>query len=104
MKKAKSLTCPNCGANISSVEISNPTVICPQCKQVVSNPLYEQETDIAVNVIPQDYDRKQFLLKIVEDLENDKKVAPQTIDQIPDAEIHMFYLLVYYFDCTYNAP
>lgn len=104
MKKAKSLTCPNCGANISSVEISNPTVICPQCKQVVSNPLYKQETDIAVNVIPQDYDRKQFLLKIVEDLENDKKVAPQTIDQIPDAEIHMFYLLVYYFDCTYNAP
>ena len=104
MAKSKPLTCPNCGANISSVDVSTPTVTCPQCKQVITNPLYDKGKDSIVNVIPQDYDRKQFLLKIVEDLENDDKVEALSIDQIPDAKIHMFYVLVYYYNCSYQAP
>lgn len=104
MSILEAFKCPNCGSNIAITTGMDPTIECHQCHQPLMNPFYDSKNAIQSFVIPTKLEPVLHRKTIIESLIGNRDVTPNSLNGFSIADINEFFLPVFVFECSYDAP
>ena len=104
MSSLEAFKCPNCGSNIAISTGMDPTIECHQCHQPLMNPFYDSKSAIQSVVIPTKLEPSLHRKKLIEALIDNNDVTAQALVGFTITKISDFFLPLFVFECSYDAP